>query len=161
MNTLIDGQTVKYDVEDSDIISVFPWRIGKSKRGRYLYYSVWHKLGVIRYLYHRMVIDIKDGYVVDHINGDTLDNRKENLRVCTIAQNAWNRKHYDNNTTGYKGVSVKNGKHGIRYQSHIRYCGHLIHIGTYSTAELASAAYVEYSKRIYGEFASDRFKGGV
>ena len=55
---------------------------------------------------HRIVLGIEDGDVhVDHVNGNTLDNRKENLRICNINQNSKNRtRKQKTNTSGYRGV---------------------------------------------------------
>ena len=53
---------------------------------------------------HRLVMGSPKGMCVDHINGDTLDNRKENLRVCTRSQNSQNQKIKSHNQSGYKGV---------------------------------------------------------
>ena len=57
---------------------------------------------------HRLVMGNPKGMQVDHINGDTLDNRKENLRVCTRSQNMQNKKLHSHSKTGYKGVHEKN-----------------------------------------------------
>ena len=53
---------------------------------------------------HRIIINANSYEVVDHINGNTLDNRKCNLRICTHGQNNINHKKQLNNTTGFKGV---------------------------------------------------------
>ena len=55
-------------------------------------------------LMHRVVMDAPKGMDVDHINGDRLDNRKENLRICTRAQNSQNKKLRRDSQSGYKGV---------------------------------------------------------
>lgn len=65
---------------------------------------------------HRYLLNVTDPKLdVDHINGDTLDNRDCNLRICTRQQNMYNRKLSKNNTTGYKGIDiVPNGKYRAR-----------------------------------------------
>ena len=79
-----------------------------------------------RYL-HRFVLKAKKGENVDHINGNKLDNRKENLRKCTRSQNFANRKKYTNNTSGYKGVS----KHGNKWQADIQINGKSKYLGIF------------------------------
>jgi len=54
---------------------------------------------------HRLIINVKDGELVDHINGNVLDNRLKNLRLANKSKNAMNRGKQRNNTSGYKGVS--------------------------------------------------------
>ena len=61
-------------------------------------------------------MDCPAGLTVDHINGDRLDNRRQNLRVCTQGQNNCNRLERVDNTSGFRGVSQR--KDG-RYQAYI------------------------------------------
>lgn len=88
---------------------------------------------------------------VDHINGDILDNRWENLRIATHSQNGKNRGAPSNNTSGYKGVSFhrKNGK----WRAAIHSEGKKYHLGYFNSAELASQAYEEAAKIHHGNFA--------
>ena len=65
---------------------------------------------------HRVVMDAPKGMDVDHINGNGLDNRKENLRICTRSQNSMNRKPRFDNPTGYKGVQYT-PIHKVKYTS--------------------------------------------
>lgn len=89
---------------------------------------------------HRLVINAPEGMVVDHLNGDKLDNRKSNLRVCTQTDNARNRK----DTTGICFDKTRN-KWIVRYRNKF--------FGRYKTEEEASRAYqlaksgVEYKTR--------------
>lgn len=89
--------------------------------------------------------------VVDHRNRDTLDNRIANLRDATFAQNQYNRTAQANNTSGFKGVSLikKTG----RYRADIKANGVPRYLGSFATAEEASAAYDAAARDLHGEFA--------
>jgi hypothetical protein len=87
---------------------------------------------------------------IDHINRRKDDNRIANLRECTSAQNQANRRANKNNSTGYRGVSFhrKIGK----FHAAIRVNWKPIHLGYFSTAEEAGAAYDAAAITYYGEF---------
>lgn len=89
--------------------------------------------------------------LIDHINGDPLDNRIANLRVATKAQNGANRGMNKNNKSGYKGVAY--GKRDRRWGAYITVAGKSIGLGSYDTAEDAHAAYARAASRYFGEFA--------
>jgi hypothetical protein len=97
-------------------------------------------------LLHRLINSF-EGENVDHINGDTLDNREENLRTCTSKQNALNRKKYKNSVY-QKGVS----KRGKKYLARITINNKTTRIGLFGTEQEASEAYELYAKNLFGEF---------
>lgn len=104
---------------------------------------------------HRVVWEmhygpIPDGMAIDHINGNPLDNRLENLRLATKTQNNMNRGATKRNTSGYKGVSW-NKKDG-NWQAKIRIDGRNHHIGSFNDKEAAYLAYCDYAKKHHGEF---------
>lgn len=82
--------------------------------------------------------EIKPGYVIDHINGDTLDDRLCNLRAVTPEENNKNRKINTKNTSGVVGVSYKRNKK--IWQAEIWDAGKRVYLGIYKTKEEASAA---------------------
>ena len=98
--------------------------------------------------------------LVDHINGDRLDNRIENLRLATHSQNGANAKRHSRNTSGYKGVSrvVKRGEWTGRWQASITVRNKQMNLGAYATREDAHAAYLRAAQAHYGDFANS---GGV
>lgn len=100
---------------------------------------------------HRIVANTPDGLVTDHINGLVTDNRKENLRVCTDAENKRNRGRSRANKTEFKGAYWQ--KQIGRWYSRIQLDGKSIYLGTFSTAQEAAQAYNEAAKKYHGEFA--------
>ena len=90
------------------------------------------------------------GLEVDHINGDSLDNRVTNLRVVTKKQNSFNVRRPTNNTTGHKGVSFN--KKNNNYVAYIGKCPRE-HLGSFATALLAARAYNGAARKRYGRFA--------
>lgn len=102
-------------------------------------------------LLHRVVAGASAGQYVDHINGDSLDNRRENLRVCTNSQNAMNRGKQVNNRSGFKGVSW-NKKAGC-WQAWIQVRGKRMWLGDFADKRDAAAAYDRAAREMHQDFA--------
>lgn len=92
---------------------------------------------------------IKTGHVIDHINGNPLDNRIVNLRECLNNQNCMNSKTPKSSSTGFKGVS----KCGNKYRSYITKNKKQIHLGLFDTLLDAHEAYTQSAVKLFGEFA--------
>lgn len=99
---------------------------------------------------HKIIMKCPKGMQIDHINFDTLDNRKSNLRVCTVAQNNIHHRKSKNNTSGLKGVylTLSTGK----WRAMIGVNKKLLHLGYFETREKASMAYNKKAKELFGEF---------
>ncbi len=94
--------------------------------------------------------------MVDHINGDGLDNRRSNLRQATHSQNMANKRLYRNNTSGFKGVSRNRGK-GRPWRASIRANNVRYRLGNHDTPEAAARAYDAAALKRFGEFARLNF----
>lgn len=103
---------------------------------------------------HRLVWEqahgpIPAGMVIDHINGDKRDNRLENLRLASKAQNAINSGTPRNSTTGVRGVALKRGK----YRAYLTVSGTQHTLGTFATLEEAAEARRGAERAHFGSFA--------
>lgn len=108
---------------------------------------------------HRLITNAPSGLCVDHINGDPLDNRCANLRLCTRRQNAYNRVGIHGREM-YKGVTFK--KHGNRrkrWSAQIRVHDRLRFLGYHLTPEEAALAYDASALKNFGEYARLNFPG--
>lgn len=104
---------------------------------------------------HRLVLGVPEGnWVVDHINHDTLDNRKQNLRLATHDQSAQNRRS-KRNKSGYRGVYKNFGS--ATYLAVIQCRGRRITLGNFRDPIEAAKAYDEAAKRLHGRFAVVNF----
>lgn len=105
---------------------------------------------------HVIVGEVQKGKHVDHINGDTLDNRRKNLRVCEPRQNFQNRSvSRSKESCGYIGVFYRKDRN--QWIANIRVNGEHIHIGTFNTAEEAAIARDAEAKKRLGEFTRLNF----
>ena len=89
--------------------------------------------------------------VVDHINGDSLDNRKENLQIVTNQQNQCKKRGQKNNTSGYRGVFK--ASYDGKWASEIVCNGKKYRFGPFCSKEIAASAYNEAAKKLFGRFA--------
>ncbi len=98
-----------------------------------------------------MVCDKTKNKIIDHINGNGLDNRKSNLRFANTQKNAFNRKKPTGDfTSKYKGVLKRKNKPG--WIARIKFNDRHIELGTYEYEELAAAVYNFASRIMFGEF---------
>lgn len=114
-----NGQFAIVDDEDFELVSRYKWHTMASKDKSHIY-------AASRLRMHRLIIDAPPDMFVDHINGDTLDNRRCNLRLCTNAQNQQNTGSRGGSSR-YKGVSFnkKSGKWigAFLFEGRRYYCG--------------------------------------
>lgn len=158
----INSDDVRDHVAYDALTGKFLWRDepGTVAANGYRYIKVKGKMR----LAHRMAWTFHYGEepdaLVDHINGDRLDNRIENLRLATYSQNGANAKKHIHNTSGFKGVSrvLKNGRVTGQWQSSITVRNKQMHLGKFATKEEAHAAYLSAAREYHGDFANG---GGV
>jgi hypothetical protein len=164
--------TVLFDEEDRKIIESYKWRVCQS---RYTFYVIAHiphpdggwiewynpKRGRIQrhrrkttcYL-HRLILNATKSKVIDHIDGNGLNNTRKNLRLVSAMQNRRNTKKQSNNTSGYKGVYYS--KKNKNWCSAVCHRGKNIYIGSYDTAEDAAKAYDAKIKELGWQIVNQR-----
>ena len=104
---------------------------------------------------HREIMQAPPEMVVDHIDGNSLNNVRDNLRLCTAKENSRNRRPNRNSKTGFKGVW--RDKRTGRWYATIRYQKKNIYLGAFDTAEEAARAYDRKALELFGEFARLNF----
>jgi hypothetical protein len=131
-----------FDRIDEDKVSGWKWWMANGyTMGRKTIDGISHTI-----LMHRLIMDAKEGDIVDHINGEKSNNRRENLQFVTAQQNAQNKDKKPGCASKYYGV-----KHveGLRKRPWIAMSAH-VHLGFFATEEDAAYAYDCNAKRVYG-----------
>lgn len=156
---LPSGHVVLIDEEDFSLIKDYKWRFVGDRYAAAVKYDTGTK-GKQRVIkMHRLILGLSqsDKRQVDHINGDGLDNRRCNLRVCTVHENMWNRPK-NNNKKYPKGVFeiVRKRDYGIyrKFHAKIVVYGKTYSLGAYNTPEDASKAYNNKAIELQGKFAN-------
>jgi hypothetical protein len=104
---------------------------------------------------HREIVGAKPGEEVDHINHNGLDNRRENLRICSRFQNQGNQRRRQEASSQYKGVHWK--KAAGRWRAQISHNGSRRHLGYFTDEVEAAKAYDEAALSQWGEYAKTNF----
>jgi len=142
------GYTALVDSDVLPALADYSWHASTKASGTYAQASIKNSDGKYRgVLMHRLIMAADSNQIVDHINGDTLDNRRANLRLATPKQNSFNRRA--SSQYGYSGVK----KSGGAWTAMISPDGIDIALGTYQTKQEAAAAYNVAAQAIYGEYA--------
>ena len=102
-------------------------------------------------LMHRTIMNSPARVLTDHINHNTLDNRRENLRFATYSQNGMNRRKQLSSISNYKGVRWH--KETKKWQARIKKEGKLIHLGLFLDIKKAAYAYNQAAEEMFGAFA--------
>lgn len=142
---LTNGYETKVSDEDFEFLSRWRWFRNKSGYVQRTEYVTATKRKII--CMHRVILNTPKGMVSDHSNHDTLDNTRENLRICTYKQNGANSKKHKNSSNKFKGASLD--KRDGRWQAKVA----RQYIGRFATEEDAAIAYNSHAIKIYGEFA--------
>jgi len=164
---LTQGKFALVDDEDFEELNKYKWFAAKCNKG--MFYArraetVGFKKQVLIPM-HRQILDIKSkNEFGDHIDFNTLNNQRSNLRVCTKRQNCQNRKSRKGSSSKYLGVSLhkKNNGANVYWTSSIRVNGKLIFLGQFPNTFIgeisAAKLYDLNAKKYHGEFANLNFK---
>ena len=142
------GEEIIVDEDLAPVLSQISWYVNTNgyavNRNNHIYIRM-----------HRRVlelhgVDVPEGYDVDHINGNRLDNRFENLRVCNRSQNLANSPGRYHNQHGFRGVQRK----GKKYRGVVWKDGHQHNTKVFDTPEEAARAREILASELHGEFAA-------
>jgi hypothetical protein len=150
-----EGEFTIVEPRDYYWLNKFNWCLCDNGRQRYARRVLYDpKVGIKTESMHREIMKPALGLLVDHRNGDGLDNRRDNLRPATHSQNCYNRRKTRSKTSSrFIGVSF----HINRWRAYIRYKGKRIWLGRFANEIDAAKAYDAAAKKYYGEFARLNF----
>lgn len=148
---LTQGYSALVDDADYPILSAFKWCAALMPDHRYVYAvrSEYTRDSRRTVFMHREIAEAGPGTYVDHINQDTLDNRRANLRLCSHSENLRNSRGHRNRLSRYKGVSRQGG----RWRALIQIDGKQHYLGGFKSEEDAASAYNAAAIQRDGEFA--------
>lgn len=144
------GEKALVDDQDFDVLNLYSWRLSHG----YVVRSEGNtrKKGSYKTFYmHRVIMKPNNGQIIDHINMNTLDNRRENLRFCTKTENGRNSAVRKNNILGTKGIYYDLSRR--KYRTSISVNKKQIFIGRFNTVEEAIIAYKSAVTMYFKDFA--------
>ncbi len=140
---LTKGKYAVIDIKDIELVTPYQWYFD----GKYAATNLPEGRGKLRL--HRLLINPETGLVTDHINGDRLDNKRNNLRMCSSSANNQNRPN--NNKNGYRGITWN--KRRKKWVAQISIDNKNKGLGYFITKEEAAEAYNAVASKLHGEFA--------
>jgi hypothetical protein len=147
-----DGLEAIVDTGDFKLVSPYTWCKRPVRNTVYVQASVPRGDGKrTSILMHRLIMKAKIGQIVDHVDGNGLNNRRSNLRICSHSQNMCNSRKPCTNVSGCKGVYYDEHRGKWKAQIMINQKGK--HIGYYRDRDNAIKARREAERRLHGEFA--------
>jgi hypothetical protein len=158
---LTKGKVARIDAQDLDKVSSFKWRAHKSGTSDY-----WRAVTTVSrsagYKYRKNITmqslifgPVTPGMEIDHVDGDSLNNTRANLREATRQQQSFNRGPLKRSK--FKGVKLNKPGRRKRFRSEIKSRGKTVYLGAFNTQEEAARAYDRAAREFYGEFARLNF----
>jgi len=144
---LTQGKFAIVDAEDYPRLARYKWSASRSRHNLYACRCAGGK----KISMHRVVANAPNGLLVDHIDGDTLNNRKANLRLCSITQNNRNRRPNRRATSKYKGVTWS--KCCRKWFARIRPNRKVIYLGLFTDEIEAAVAYDRKAEVLFKDYA--------
>ncbi|MCE9567426.1 MAG: HNH endonuclease [Planctomycetes bacterium] len=142
------GHIALVDADDYDCLSQWKWHISAKGYARRTVIIDGKSRGISM---HRQIMNTPDGMFTDHIDGDKLNNRRSNLRICTPEQNGFNLGPRRGTRSQYKGVTWH--KRSGKWQARVKFENQILHLGLFENEIDAAAAYNECALRCFGDFA--------
>jgi hypothetical protein len=137
-------------VDDSDYEWLIQWKWCLYNCG-YAVRNESRKVGHSVILMHSQILRTPQGKCADHVNGNRLDNRRENLRICDFKENSRNSMIRHDNKSGYKGVYWN--KTNRSWTTQIAIDGKSFHLGNFQDVKDAALAYDRAAKKLFSEFS--------
>ncbi len=152
---LTKGRFAIVDAGDYDWLNQYKWHAFVRQK-KWLYAACQIKRKKI--FMHRLIMKPPPDMFIDHIDGNGLNNKRENLRICTPRQNAYNRKGKSQGSK-YKGIMWN--KRTRKWVTQIKHCDKAMQIGSFNNQIDAAKAYDKKAKELFGEFAYLNFPDDV
>jgi hypothetical protein len=148
---LTKGYVAIVDDEDYERLISYSWQAKPNKDG-FKAYAVRKRNKKLEFM-HRVIMCVNDSDIhIDHINGDTMDNRKSNLRICSRSQNGGNRvRNRSMSSSKYKGVNFH--KRDKLWTARINKNGKSMWLGYFNNEIDAAKAYNKAAEEVFKEFA--------
>ncbi len=156
---LTQGKFTMVDDEDFEFLNQHKWCVERNGKTNSHYYAVRAnplKRGLAQLRMHRIIMNTPAGMEVDHIDHDTLNNQKYNLRNVTHKQNVQNTSSWVKCRSAYRGVSFETSRQ--KWTAKIKVNQKTLNLGRFYDEKEAAKAYDEAAKRHFGEFANLNFK---
>lgn len=152
-----NGRFAICDWEDFDLVKGFKWNLTSRNKSGCIYAQAWdygNPKTRNKQIMHRMIMGVDGNQIIDHINGNGLDNRRNNLRIVTTQQNAFNQKQRGGSSR-FKGVCFD--KESGKWRAYIRHKNRRVSLGRHLYEIDAAKAYDVAAKEFFCEYAKLNF----
>jgi hypothetical protein len=156
---LTRGYVATIDAADAHLVSFRSWNAHIKKGSPRVYAAGRTGRGTHYDMMHHVILDLPHNVVIDHMDGDGLNNRRDNLRPCTNQQNSFNRKKTAKASSIYKGVRWHNRDR--RWIVEVTHNSKRREVGRFKSEEDAARAYDFEANKLFGEFARLNFPCNV